>query len=265
MIDVKAALSYLNNGLWNDEVGAFREATTIEKYYQNDNTLARLVMRKYDPQKAAILDEGLLKDYVDPRWCILDGDVTNFIPAKLPDYLRYADLVELQYLYQHLNPTEEPPSANLSFGILGKMYGLKHIGFIYDMATPKEAYTTYKLLLFGLCAIRHNHMNLVKQLLETASQFQVTEENESTLRNWRLDELGGIKTEYIPPEWEGNYPQLLVLANCETTSLAILLQDEYDFRMTSDILMIGAGIGAGAIGAERAMSFFSKKQAKKYV
>ena len=262
MIDVKAALSYLNNALWSDEAGAFKEATTIPIYYQNDNTLARLVMRKYDPQKAAILDEGLLKDYIDPRWCILDGDVTHFVPAKLPDYLRYADLVELQYLYQYLYPTAEPPSANLSFGILSKMYGLKHDGFIYDMATPKEAYTTYKLLLFGLCALRHNHMGLVRQLLETASQFQVTEENESTLRNWRLDELGGIKTEYIPPEWDGLYPQLLVLANCETTSLAIMLQDEYDWRITSDALMAGSGIVAGAIGVSALLGSSEKK--KKY-
>jgi len=260
MIDVKAALSFLNNGLWNDEVGAFREATTIEKYYQNDNTLARLVMRKYDPQKAAVLDAGLLKDYIDPRWCILDGDVTNFIPAKLPDYLRYADLVELQYLYQHLRPSDEPPSANLSFGILSKMYGLKHPGFIYDMATPKEAYTTYKLLLYGMCALRHNKMGLVKELLETVSQFQVT--METTLRNWREDELGGIKTEYIPPEWDGSYPQLLVLANCETTSLAILLQDEYDYRVLTDTLMIAGGVGTGSIGAMFGAGLFSKKPKK---
>ncbi len=254
MIDINAALAYMNR-LWNEEVGAFREAVLIDSYHQNDNTLAWMVMRRYDPPKAERLRDGLLKDYIDPRWCILDGDAEHFVsgPEKLPDYLRYADLVALQYLYRHYRPVDEYPSANLCFGILGKMYGLKHEGYIYDMATKLEGYTTYKLLLYGMCALKHGHLELVKRLLSTCSQMQVRPDNENTLPFWRGDEIGGIKTEYIPPEWEGGYPHLLRLANCETTSLAILLQSEYQDRLFRDALMTAGGV-AGVVGGLIAQS-----------
>jgi len=144
----------------------------------------------------------------------------------------------------------------MTFGILNKMYGLQVPGFMTDMATPKEAHTMYKLLLFGMCALRHNHMTLVKQLLDTVSQFQVTMDNQDTIFNWREDEIGGIKTEWFPPELTDYYhnppPEgrgLLVLCNCETISLAIMLQDEYNWRTMSDSLMVAGGIGAGVIGA----------------
>jgi hypothetical protein len=256
MIDKKAALSYLNDRLWSDEAGAYAEATTIPIYHRNDNTLARLVMRTHAPERAAILEEGLLKDYIDPRWCILYGDVDNFVPAQtvLPDFLRYADLVALQYFYQYLRPNPDaPPNRNLSFGLLTKLYGLFHEGHVFDMATMKEGYTVYKTLLFGMCAIRHNRVALAREILDrTYELFQIKEENE-------LGELGGFKTEWLAPEWEDNpeYDHLLHLANCETTCLAILLQDEYDARWNSDALMIGAGsagIAAGGIAFTHAIT-----------
>lgn len=237
MIDIDLAISFLNEKLWSDEAGAFKEAITIEQFHQSDNYLAWLVMRKHDPDRALTLEEGLLKDYIDPRWCILAGDVENFVPGPLalPDYLRYADWVALQFLY--LKQTKEG-NQDIHFGVLNKLYGMRHEGFIYDRATPVEAYTMYKLCLFSLCSVSHNQMGLAKELLETVSEFQVREG----------DELGGVKTEYIPPEWEGMYPQLLRLANCETTSLAILAQERYTSRRDADWLMTGGGIASGIAG-----------------
>ena len=120
MIDRKLALAFLNERLWSDEQGAYAEATTIPIYHQNDNTLARLVMMRHYPKRAEILKEGLLKDYIDPRWCILYGDATNFRPVAdvLPDYMRYADLVALNYIHQQVDPAFPGLSPNYSFGII---------------------------------------------------------------------------------------------------------------------------------------------------
>ena len=238
MIDIKSALSFLDN-LWSDELGAFQEAIGLPKWWQLDNYVAWLVMRKYNPERARIMEQGFIKDYICIRWCILNGDTVNFVQGytALPDYMRYADLVALEFIY--LNQTGQA-GAGVHLGALSKMYGLHHEGHIYDMATPKEGYTPYKLNLFCMCLVKYNWMELAGRMLETVSQvFQVTEGAE----------LGGILTEWIPPEWEDRYPTLLRLANCETTSLAILAQDAYNSKKSKDNLMYGAGIALGAAGA----------------
>lgn len=236
MIDIKSALNYLNH-LWTPDKGAFREAIGLDFWYHNDNYVASLVMRKYDPPKYAVLQTGILKGYIDTRWCVLVNDIKNFKPSPqvLPDWLRYADLVELQFIYLKLLGQS---SASTLFGAASKMYGLKHPGYIFDKATPLEGYTNYKLCLFALCALRNNQADLAGRLIQTVSNFQVKSG----------EEAGGIKTEYIPPEWQGNYPQLLGLANCETTSLAIMAQDAFNSRKTNNAWMTGGGIAGALIG-----------------
>ncbi len=241
MINIQSALSFLNR-LWSDERGAFREAISLDNYWQLDNYVAWIVMRRYNPRRANLMRSGFIKDYTSTRWCILVNNTKDFIPSPqyLPDYMRYADLVALQFFY--LQQTGRA-GKNLHFGILNKMYGLKHPGFLYEKATPTEAYTMYKLCLFSLCATEQNWMDLSKQLLKTVSEFQVRDG----------DEAGGIKTEYVPPEWESNYPQLLRLANCETTCLAIMAQNCYDSRKRAELLQVGTGVGMGMVGVWRAM------------
>jgi hypothetical protein len=153
--------------------------------------------------------------------------------------MRYADMVALQYLY--LRAKWDFKGADLHFGILTKMYGLYHDGYIYDAATEKEGYTIYKLCLYALCSLAHNRSDLAEKLLRTASQHQVKEG----------DEAGGVKTEYIPPEWEcrPEYHQLLRLANCETTCLAILAQDSYNSFKLNKTLSTVTGASLAAIGA----------------
>ena len=238
MFDISAALSFLTSKLWNDEIGAFKEAVTIEKYHLNDNTLAWYVMRKYDPSKAHILKEGFLQGHIDPRWCILDGDTVNFTRGSiwLPDYLRYADLVTLEFLYHEFS---KEAGKDIHFGVLNGMYELVHENFLYDMATSFEGYTIYKLCLFSICSVFQNHADLARKLLEHCSSFQVEDG----------EELGGVKTEWVPPEWDDRYPHLLKLANCETTSLAILAQDFYTNmqRRKRDLVIIGAASGSAGI------------------
>jgi len=238
MIDIKSALYFLDN-LWSDEHGAFQEAITIPIWWQLDNYMAWLVMRKHNPEKARIIEQGIISDYISVRWCIFNDDLVNFVqsPDVLPDYMRYADLVALQFFY--LDKTKGS-LAGYHLGILNRMYGLYHDGFIYDMVTSREGYTAYKLCLFSMCLVKYNLMTLAGQILDWVGQkYQVLEGAE----------LGGIKTEWIPPEWEGQYPTLGRLANTETTALAIMAQDWYDAKKSSNNFMLGAGVGFGAIGA----------------
>lgn len=235
MFDKSAALSYLQNCLWTPEKGAFREAYGINKWWQNDNYVASIVTRQYMPELYKIAAAGILDGYIDTRWCVLLKNVADFKSRKLPDWMRYGDLVGLQFIYDYLTGD---PEYKLCFGILSKMYGLKHPGRLYDMATPFEAYTTYKLYLFALCAIMYNHINLAKELMATAGEMQFKDGPQK----------GGIKTEWYPPEWADRYPQLAGLANCETTSLAIICQDALNSYNLKKRLMIGVGIAGLMVG-----------------
>jgi hypothetical protein len=236
MIDVAEAYKFLD-ALWTEEMGAYREALTIDKWWQNDNYVASIVTRNRDAQRYQIQLNGILNGYTDTRWCILLGDTGNFKESYLilPDWMRYADLTGLQFLYQ---VKAGEPGGPLLFGVLNKMYGLVNPGFFYDKATPWEGQTTYKLCLFALCAMQYNYMDLAAELIETVSRYQVSSGPEQ----------GGIKTEYIPPEWSDRYPTLLGLANCETTSLAILAQRTYDSKKRTAALLYAGGVAGAATG-----------------
>ncbi len=169
MIDIDAPLSFLYNQLWEPDVGAFKEAVSIDITHLNDNYLAWIVMKKHDPDRATIMKEQFLKDYLDQRWCILDGDRDNFKPSPtvLANYFCYADLITLEFL--NLKAWHQFPQADLHFGMVSKIYGLNHKGYIYDKATAFEGYTMYKLCLFALCAIAYNYGSLAKELVNTIS------------------------------------------------------------------------------------------------
>jgi hypothetical protein len=249
MFNKEAALNYLRNCIWTPDKGAFREAFGIDKWWQNDNYVASLVTRKYMPDLYQIATAGILSGYTDTRWCVLIGNTTDFKSKKLPDWMRYADLTGLQFIYDKLTGD---PESQLCFGILHKMYGLHHPKRLYDMATPFEGYTTYKLYLFALCAIMHNHISLAEELLNTANEMQFTDG----------DQKGGVKTEYIPPEWTDRYPQLAGLANCETTCLGILCQDSLNSHKLKDGLMYGGGVLSvitGGVIAARRMKKYVKR------
>lgn len=229
MIDIEAAYKFLDV-LWTEEYGAYREALTFDKWWQNDNYVASIVTRGREPKRYQRQLEGILNGYTDTRWCILMGDTMNFKQSDLilPDWMRYADLTGLEFMFITQTGQQGGP---LLFGTLSKMYGLVNPGFFYDKATPWEGQTTYKLCLFSLCAMQYNYMDLAEELIKTVSRFQVQSG----------DEQGGIKTEYIPPEWKDRYPTLLGLANCETTSLAILAQQTLDSIKRRNILLYAGG------------------------
>ena len=233
--DKSAALSYLRNCIWTPEKGAFREAYGIDKWWQNDNYVASIVTRKYMPELYEIAKSGILSGYQDNRWCVLEGDTVDFKVRKLPDWMRYGDLVGLQFIYDYL---VGDPEYRLCFGILSKMYGLINPGRIYDMATPFEGYTTYKMYLFALCAIMYNHISLAKELLATANVMQFADG----------PQVGGVKTEYVPPEWADQYPHLAGLANCETTCLGIICEDSLNWHNTKNRLMYAGGAGSILLG-----------------
>lgn len=244
MFDRDAALYYLRNCIWTPEKGAFREAYGIDKWWQNDNYVGSIVTRKYMPDLYQIAVNGILGGYTDTRWCVLIKNTADFKPRKLPDWMRYGDLVGLQFIYDYLTGD---PEYKLCFGLLSKMYGLVHEGRLFDMATPFEGYTTYKLYLYAYCAIMYNHTDLAEELLETANEMQFTSG----------PQIGGVKTEYVPPEWVARYPQLAGLANCETTCLGILCHDALHFHKLKDSLMYGGGVAAVLAGA------IYKKKARK--
>lgn len=236
MFSKDAALSYLRNCIWTPDKGAFREAYGIDKWWQNDNYVATIVTRKYMPDLYQIARDGILGGYTDTRWCVLIGNTEDFKSRKLPDWMRYADLAGLQFIYDY--KTGNRVEAEICFGILSKMYGLFHPGRIYDMGTPFEGYVTYKLYLYALCAIMYNHISLAEEILNTANQMQFKEG----------PQIGGVKTEYVPPEWADRYPQLAGLANCETTCLGILCQDALNSHKLRSRLMIAGGVTATAAG-----------------
>jgi hypothetical protein len=231
MYSKQAALSYLQNCIWTPEKGAFREAYGIDKWWMNDNYVGAIVTRKYFPDLYQIAKDGILGGYTDTRWCVLIKNTADFKSRKLPDWMRYADLVGLQCIYDYLTGDQE---YKWCFGILSKMYGLKHPGRLYDMATPFEGYTTYKLYLFALCAIMMRKIGLAKEIISTANAMQFTDG----------PQIGGIKTEYVPEEWADRYPQLAGLANCETTSLSIIVDDTLARYCLTNGLMVAGGVGA---------------------
>jgi hypothetical protein len=248
-VDIKAAVNYLE-GLWTPEQGAFREAYGLNHYWQNDNYIASIVMSKYDPAKVQIQRSGILSGYTDIRWCLLTGDTIHFkqTPLILPDWMRYADLVVLQFLYlcsAGLQGQDGPPGAPTFYtretlmGILGKMYGLEYPGYITDIASPFEAYTMYKLCIYALCALKFNYESLAEELINTVTQFQIQSGPQA----------GGIKTEYVPPDLQSKYPGLLGLANCETTSLCIIAQEALNSYKLKNGLMTGFGLAAAGAGA----------------
>jgi len=273
MIDIAAALSYLNDKLWNPERGAYKEALPPieEHYWFIDNYVAWMVMKKYNPERAAIVQENFskLEDYPRgyDRWCILEGNTKDFkqSPDVLPDFGRYADLLALQYLYYHY-------SGNASMG--ARLYAMllsQYDGeFITDHATrvgyleyPPEEYwvlrarpeghAMYKLALLAICSAHQNKPEIAKQCLDKIGEFQFKEG----------DEKGGIQTLWWNPEW-GTKPEYIVYgSNCETTSLAILAQDTYNQALTFTELMTAASSALAGTTTIYAMGKILKKVTKK--
>ena len=294
-MDIKAALDFLNNELWDENRQGYREAVDRSHVWFIDNFVAWMVMKKFDPAKAKVLEEhfytydnqfevpsGL---YGFDRWCILYGDTENFkqSPQWLPDYLRYADLVALQYLYYwHKGQLE---NAKLMYGYLLNM--IRHPSnfpggnamFLEDLATrvgyetftqelydwliamnkPKpEGHTIYKLALLSMCSMKHKRYDIARQCLDMIGRFQVGNPESELYKDGDpvnfpdnpLIEKGGIKTEWWNPDYGPKPPWLQTLANTETTCLCILATTEY--KEGTDILpkivvpaLIGTVIGAG--------------------
>lgn len=301
MMDVKAALNFLNNVLWSEERQGYREAVGIEKYWFIDNFAAWIVMRKYDPKRAEVLQRNFSTyddfPYGFSRWCILYGDTENFTPSpqRLPDYLRYADLIALQYLYYWY--TNNLERAKLMYGYLVNMLvkptnfpGNGEAVFIEDLATrvgyesftaelydwlvamnkPKpEGHTIYKLALLAMCSMRHKRYDIAEQCLKMVGKFQVgnpesplyKDGDSANFPDNPLIEKGGIKTEWWNPDYGPKPPWLKTLANCETTSLCILAQTEY--REGTDIWskVIPAAIIGGIIGT--GLGFLATRKTRK--
>jgi hypothetical protein len=305
MMDVKAALDFLNSVLWDKTRQGYREAVGRSNVWFIDNFAAWIVMRKYDPAKADVLQanfytydnqfpDGL---YGFDRWCILYGDTENFTqsPQWLPDYLRYADLVGLQYLYHYYKQNMD--MAKLMYGYLTKMLvsptnfpGNGSAIFMEDLATrvgyqsltpelygwliamdkPKpEGHTIYKLALLAMCSMRHKRYDIAKKCVEMIGKFQVGNPASTLYKDGDpvnfpdnpLIEKGGIKTEWWNPDYGPKPPWLQTLANCEATSLCILAQTEYNeginiWPSVIPWLLIGT-IGGSGLG------FVTAKKTKK--
>lgn len=249
MIDKTAAVKFLTDVLWSEDRVAFREAIGIEHYWFIDNYVALMVMKKYDPERAVRLEESLpnLEDYPRgyDRWCILEGKTEEFrqSPDVLPDWCRYADLLALQYLYHHY--AGEFEEANRVYSLLLGQYDGRYItdlatrvGYItyppeeyWKLEAKPEGHTMYKLCLLAMCSLHQQHPEVAKSCLDTVGDLQVKDGIEK----------GGIKTEWWNPEWGPKPPHLLTLANTETTSLAILAQDQYDQVVAYQFSLTQAG------------------------
>jgi len=297
MMDVKAALSFLDNVLWDEKRQGYREAVGIDHVWFLDNFAAWIVMRKYNPKRAEVLQRNFSTyenyPYGFSRWCILYGDTENFTqsPQWLPDYLRYADLVALQYLYCWY--TKNLDKAKLLYGYLLNMrrYPANFPGgdamFLEDLATrvgyetfttdtykwliamnkPKpEGHTLYKLALLAMCSMKHRYYDVAKKCLEMIGKFQVGNKESPLYKDGDpvnfpdnpLIEKGGIKTEWWNPDYGPKPPWLKTLANAETTSLCILAQTEYNEGtdiwskvIPASILGGIAGVGTGFLVKRR--------------
>ena len=268
MMDIKMALDFLNNVLWNEQKQGYREAVGVEHYWFIDNFVAWIVMSKYDPKRAEVIQRNFPNYENYPfgfdRWCILYGDTENFTPSpqKLPDYTRYADLVALQYLYHYYK--KDFNSAKMMYAYLLNMRkyfdsfpGNGKTLFLEDVATrvgyqtfteelynwliamnkPKpEGHTIYKLALLAICSMKHNRHDIAEKCLETIGKFQVGNPESPLYKDGDpinfpenpLVEKGGIKTEWWNPDYGPKPPWLRTLCNVETTCLCILAQTEYN-------------------------------------
>ncbi len=289
MMDVKEALQFLNNVLWDEARQGYRECVGRDYVWFIDNFVAWIVMRKYDPAKAEVLERNFKSydnyPYGFSRWCILYGDTENFTqsPKVLPDYMRYADLVALQYLYHWykgeseraklmyaylmnmlVKPANFPGDAvfieDLATRVGYKTFTDETYKWILAMGKPRpEGHTLYKLALLAMCSMRHNRFDVAKQCLETIGKFQVGNPQSELYRNGDpnlfpenpLIEKGGIKTEWWNPDYGPKPPWLETKANVETTCLCILAQTEYSegtsiWPSVIPWLLIGTALGFGA-------------------
>lgn len=292
MMDIKAALNFLDNVLWDPTRQGYREAVGRSAVWFIDNFVAWIVMSKYNPEKAKILEQNFdtydnqfpVSRYGFDRWCILYGDTENFTqsPQWLPDYLRYADLVGLQYLYYYYKGNAD--MAKLMYAYYFNMivrpdnFPGGNAVFIQDMATkvgyetfttelydwliamnkPKpEGHTIYKLALLSMCSMRHKRFDIAKQCLEMIGRFQVGNSVSELYKDGDpinfpdnpLIEKGGIKTEWWNPNFGPKPPWLQTLANTETSCLCILAQTEYSEGTNVWPKILLSAIAGGAIGA----------------
>jgi hypothetical protein len=289
MMDIKAALDFLNNVLWDETRKGYRECVGRPYVWFLDNFAAWIVMRKYDPKRADVLQAAFPTydnyPYGFSRWCILYGDTENFTqsPQWLPDYMRYADLVALQYLYYWYKGMMD--KAKLMYGYLTNMivrpanFPGGNAMFMEDLATrvgyktfteddykwliamnkPRpEGHTLYKLALLAMCSMRHKRFDMAKQCLEMIGRFQVGNPSSELYKDGDpvlfpdnpLIEKGGIKTEWWNPDYGPKPPWLETKANTETTCLCILAQTEYNegtniWPSVIPWLALGTALGAG--------------------
>jgi len=247
-IELKLAVDFLNNVLWNEEVGGYQEALTRPYFWWSDNFLAWIVMRKYHPKRAAIVYENLQKpNYFLPHvkmyefWGILLGDTEAFKSCLeiAPDYPRWFDLMAAQYLYHNFKGERE--LADQLFDAMMLQFDGK---FVYDRATYDYGFSAFKNAFMAICATYHRRYDVAEQALNSIREnFQVFP---GIRDHFNGLEVGGIKTEIWPEEW-GPAPYEFALANVETTCLSIIAQDTYNNARMNDFIkvLIGGLIGTG--------------------
>jgi len=242
MLDKELALQFLFDVLWDEEFGAFRESYDpeyLERFWYSDNSLAWILMQRYDKEKAKRIEENFTKmmGYPPPfphfgwdRWCVLVGDTESFTQAFLKpnfeNWMCYSDLLSLQYLYYHYTGNIE--WKNRVYAML--LSQLTEEGLIVDRTSLEpplpDGCAPYKLSLLAIVSILHNRYDIAKRCLDHIGDAQVKDKN-------RID-YGGVRIAIWKSEW-GPVPDHLISSvtndircNCETQVLSILAQDAYD-------------------------------------
>ncbi len=191
---IDRGVSFLENNLWDEEMGAFREVPLTcpleeEKLKHNpdDNVLAYIFYAEYETYRnetRANMILSFLNNTLKERWIILSSLYTEYDVAEDD---QYADNVTLNGIYYFKIGNIDRARDRFDL-IMREMYDYE-IGQIEDKATSREGHVYYKLALTSILASMLGEKPYVSMFSVTLMDLQ----NE-TDGSWQTDDLDPSST-----------------------------------------------------------------------